>query len=934
MPALRRAMLAALVLLAAPQLLAIIISPANPTLKEAAKQQFTSSVAASWKASCGSITSAGLFTATLYTSPCTVTATATNGSGSASTVVSIVSPIIMTPASASTQQNKTQQFTASMPVTWTAKCGAITAGGLFTASAAVGSKCTIEGIAVSSPHYTVWGGDTITAGPPSSGFSIAPLNPTLQENAQQQFTASAPATWKTSCSSITSGGLFTANLYTSPCTVTATATSGGAIASTVVSIASPIVMTPAAAITQQGQTQQFTASMPVSWSARCGSMNASSGLFTASAAAGSKCTIEGLAIASPHYTVWGSDSITSTPQGIVLAPLNPSISVNATQQFTASAAVGWAASCGSIGAASGLFTAPAIAGSCTITAKATDGTGRTASTVATITTGQFSVTPAAVALHAIGKQQFSANFAATWSTSCGIISSTGLFTAPTTAGACTITATATSDPIKTAIATATINLVNYTMWKNGISGTGVQPDELLLTPASVSSGTFGLSWSAAVDAGIWSQPLYLNAVSIAGVARNLLFVTTSNDSVYAFDADTGAQVWKRSFLSTGVTAVNGSSVGISTQTGILGTPAIDPVTLTLYVVAETSENNATNFPHRLHALDVTTGNDKFGGPVLISDPALAPLYKFQRPGLLLVNGNVYVAFGSIEDRTPYHGLLFAFDQTTLAKKAVFNVTPTGSEGGIWMSAAAPTADSDGNIYISTGNGTIDGTNNFGESIVKLSPQLQELDYFTPFDYQTLNQNDVDLGSGNVLVVPDQTGPYPHELIVCGKPTPIYLLNRDALGDRGTTSDNVLQRLDHQVGNTGSFRDSGQPCYNSPAMWQQNVYFVANHDVMKMFTLNASTGLLSTTPVSKGAFTYNWPGADPAISSNGNTNGIVWTIDVTTGTLRANDAADVSKVLFVSPNLGTAIRWVAPTVANGHVYVGLNGKVVSYTVPTP
>jgi hypothetical protein len=184
----------------------------------------------------------------------------------------------------------------------------------------------------------------------------------------------------------------------------------------------------------------------------------------------------------------------------------------------------------------------------------------------------------------------------------------------------------------------------------------------------------------------------------------------------------------------------------------------------------------------------------------------------------------------------------------------------------------------------------------------------------------------------VLVVPDQTGPFRHELITCGKPSPIYILNRDSLGERGTNSDHIIQRLDHQLGNTGNFRASGQPCFNSPAMWMQHVYFVANHDVMKMFNLSTSTGLLSTTPVSKGTYTYLWPGAQPVVSSNGDTNGIVWTIDLAASTLRANDATDVSKVLFVSPKLGSAIRWTIPTVANGHVYVGVQGKIVSYSVP--
>jgi outer membrane protein assembly factor BamB len=255
-----------------------------------------------------------------------------------------------------------------------------------------------------------------------------------------------------------------------------------------------------------------------------------------------------------------------------------------------------------------------------------------------------------------------------------------------------------------------VSVVNYTTWKNGISGTGLQANELLLTAASLTGGKFVAGWSASVDAGVWGQPLYLNGITIAGKTHNLLFVTTSNDSVYAFDADSGAQIWKKSFLSTGITPVAGTSLGISTQTGILSTPVIDSDKHILYVVAETSENNATYFPHRLHALDITTGNEMLGGPVLISDPALPPLYKFQRPGLLLVNNTVYVGFGSIEDRDPYHGLLFGFDQTTLVKKGVFNVTATGSEGGIWMSGASPSADSAGNIYISTGNGTVDGTN--------------------------------------------------------------------------------------------------------------------------------------------------------------------------------------------------------------------------------
>jgi Abnormal spindle-like microcephaly-assoc'd, ASPM-SPD-2-Hydin/PQQ-like domain len=648
-----------------------------------------------------------------------------------------------------------------------------------------------------------------------------------------------------------------------------------------------------------------------------------------------KPTAAGTRTANLSFT----DSATNSPQtvslsgvggsGFTISPLSPSVSVNGTVQFSASSGATWAASCGSI-TSGGLYTAPASSGSCTVTGTATDGSGHTAATTVTVTsnTGSVTVTPSPAHVHAIGQAQFTSNKSVTWSTSCGSISSAGLFTAPAVAGNCTIKAVSTTDSSDSGTATASVTVVNYVARKNGSSGTGVQADELVLTPANVSSGKFAQLWSKSLDGSIWGQPLFMNAVNIGGKVRNAIFAVTNNDSVYAFDADTGSQLWKTTFLSTGVTAVAGTSVSVSSQTGILSTPVIDPVKQIMYVVAETSENNATTFPHRLHALSVITGKDISVSPVLISDPALQPVMKFQRPGLLLANGNVYVGFGSIEDRSPYHGLLFSFDATTLEKNAVFNLTPTGNEAGLWMSGASPATDSDGNIYISTGNGTV-STNNYGESIVKLSPSLQELDFFTASNWSYLNQNDLDLGSGSVIVVPDQNGPYPHELIACGKPTPIYVFNRDSLGDLGATSDHIVQELDNQIGNKGNFRDSGQPCYNSPAMWQQNVYFAPNHDVLKMFVLDPNTGMLSSTPVSKGTYTYLWPGSDPVVSSNGSTNGIVWTLDSSTATLIASDATDVSKTLYNSASLGFAVRWVPPTVANGHVYVALSSKLASF-----
>jgi hypothetical protein len=457
--------------------------------------------------------------------------------------------------------------------------------------------------------------------------------------------------------------------------------------------------------------------------------------------------------------------------------------------------------------------------------------------------------------------------------------------------------------------------------------------ERVLTPANVNATSFGLAWSMTLDASTWSQPLYMNALTVNGAPHNVVYEATANDSIYSIDGDTGALLWKRSFLSTGVTAVAGSSIHSTINpVGIIGTPVIDPTTLTLYAVAMTAENSNTSFIFRLHAISATTGQEMPNSPVVISVPLFVSAQQTQRPGLLVANGHVYVAFGSISDRLPYHGFLFAFDETTLALDSVFNTDPdtdgTGG-GGIWMSAMGPAADSDGNVYVTTGNGPTDDANDFGQSLIKFSPQLGVLDYFTPYDHVSQSTADLDLGSGGVLEVPDQTsGPYAHELIACGKPNSIYVVNRDALGGTGTTSDNIVQRVDNQLGQVGNWNDSGLACFSTPVFWNQNVYFGANHDYLKMFTLDAYTGLLSSTPVSIGPTVYTWPGAYPTISANGNTNGIVWAYEPTSGTLRATNASDLTKELFVG-TVYTGAKWKVPTVVNGHVYIGVQNKIFAF-----
>jgi hypothetical protein len=911
------------------QAASLTLNPSSPSLIEGATQQFTTNVGATFSASCGSITSGGLYTAPLTPASCTVTASATDGSGhTASTAATVTSPIIISPSTAATSQGQTQQFSANSSVTWGASCGSINSGGLFTATATSGSVCTISAVAASGTAYTASAIDTVGS---ATALTISPLYPTVSEGGTQQFTSSVQSNWTATCGSIVaSSGLYTAPLAAGPCAVTANATDGsGHTASTTAAVTSPIVITPSSTTTGQGQTQQFTASAAVTWTTSCGGID-QTGLFTASTSQGNTCTITATASSGTAYATIATDTV-AAPPAFTLSPLNPTIVAGATQPFTTSVPATFTASCGSIDPTGGLYTGPMSTGTCSVVATATDGTARTAGTSVSIT-GPMTVTPTAVNLHAMNTQQFTASQAATWSSSCGSISGSGVFTAPSSASSCTITATAADGSALTVTAKTTVDVANYTAWKGGGGNLGAQTNELALTSSNVNASSFGLSWTTHVDAWVNAQPLYMNALTVNGTPHNAVFVVTANDSVYALDGDTGAQLWQVSLIPSGATAVAGSTVGFTSAPliGILGTPVVDPSTNTMYVVSETSEQNATYFPHRLHALDVTTGNEKFGGPVVIDDPQMAPMHKLQRPGLLLANGNIYVAIGSMQDMQSYHGFIFSFNAQTLAQQAVWNATPNGSEGGVWMGGAAPSVDGSGNIYLTTGNGTLDGTANFGEAAVKLSPGLQVLDYFAPYNFATYNLTDLDLGSGDVMVVPDQNGTYPHELIVCGKPTPIYVLNRDNLGQLGTTSDNIIQRLDNEVGAFNSRTNSVQACFTAPAMWGQNVYFGGKYDVLKLFTLDPNSGLLSSSPVSQGSLAYGYPGGNPVVSANGSTNGIVWTIDTGTNALIASDATNVASTLF-SGSVTGALRWTVPTVINGHVYAAGQGTVYGFAL---
>jgi hypothetical protein len=433
--------------------------------------------------------------------------------------------------------------------------------------------------------------------------------------------------------------------------------------------------------------------------------------------------------------------------------------------------------------------------------------------------------------------------------------------------------------------------------------------------------------------------------------HNLVLVATVNDSIYAFDADdwqATAPYWQTNFLGTNAVpprntdmtgACGGNYQDFHGNMGIVGTPVIDPVSSTLYVVVRTKENGGT-FVQRLRALDIATGLERPYSPVVITatypgngDGSVGGLLTFdpqkqnQRWGLALANGVVYVGWSSHCDWGPYHGWLMGFNATNLAIVSLYNTTPNGSNGGIWQGGGAPAIDTAGYVYFETGNGTFNSTNNnFGDSVLKLSTTngLARANYFTPYDQANLESTDADLGSSGLVLLPDSVGSasHPHLLVASGKAGKIYLLDRDNLGQFNPVSDSqIVQSI---AGVTAA-------SFATPSYFNNRVYFVGSGDTLKAFAL--SGGLLSTTPVSQSPSGFGFPGATVSISANNTSNGIVWALDNSAwgssgpAVLHAYNTTNVTLEIYNTTQAGTrdrlagAVKFSVPTVANGKVYVG-------------
>jgi hypothetical protein len=468
--------------------------------------------------------------------------------------------------------------------------------------------------------------------------------------------------------------------------------------------------------------------------------------------------------------------------------------------------------------------------------------------------------------------------------------------------------------------------------------TGTNIHETVLTPANVNSRQFGKLFTLKADGGIYAQPLYLPQLAVPGKgSRNVLFVATENDSVYAFDADGGGlPLWHREFLkaSGAPSTVSADDVNcpfISPGVGITPTPVIDAQSGTIYVLARTAEGggifSSPRYVQRLHALSVTTGQEKPGSPVEIAANGFDALRELPRAALLLVNDQVILTWASSCDVKSYHGWVMAYDAHTLKQTGAFNTSPGAGESGIWQSDNGPAADAQGNIYAATGNGKFTantGGSDYGDSLLKLgfdAGSLAVRDYFTPSNEAAMNASDQDLGSGGPILLPDQPGPHPHLILIGGKNGMMFVLDRDHLGHRQTTAANPVLQAMHFAGGI----------YAAPAYWNGHLCVQASDDVLSDFVIDH--GQLPGVPTTRGTVKFGNPGATPAISANGTKNGIVWLVETKAwndfsakpGVLHAYDAGNIARELYSSA-AGPAMRFAIPTIANGHVYIGANGEV--------
>ncbi len=513
-------------------------------------------------------------------------------------------------------------------------------------------------------------------------------------------------------------------------------------------------------------------------------------------------------------------------------------------------------------------------------------------------------------------------------------------------------ATLTVNPITT---TSNIDVVTY-HYDN--LRTGQNTSETALTPANVAQTKFGKLGSFTVDGRVDAQPLYLSNVAIPNKgSKNVLYVVTEHDTVYAFDADsvngsTSTVLWSASMLAAGESSSDDRGCGqVTPEIGITSTPVIDRTRNAIYVVA-VSKTSGGNYIHRIHALNLTTGAELFAGPTTITatypgsganssngNVVFDPKQYNERPGLLQIGGTIYTTWGSHCDQGAYTSWVMSYSADTLKQISVLNLVPNGNEGGIWMAGTAPAADASGNIYFIIGNGDFGTTlnssgfpanGNCGNCFAKISSTapLTLLDYFATSNTVSESGADTDFGSGGPLLLPDavdSNGKTRHLAVGSGKDTIIFVLDRDNMGKFNASQNNIYQQINGQL--------SGG-VFAKPSYFNGTVYYGAVGDSIKAFPV--ATGKLATTPSSHTAHTFGYPGATPSISASGTSNGIVWVVENGgTAVLHAYDATNLATELYNSNQAAnnrdhfSGNKYITAMVANGKVYVGSTSSVAAF-----
>ncbi|MGH9748238.1 MAG: immunoglobulin domain-containing protein [Candidatus Acidiferrales bacterium] len=531
----------------------------------------------------------------------------------------------------------------------------------------------------------------------------------------------------------------------------------------------------------------------------------------------------------------------------------------------------------------------------------------------------------------------------------------------------TVSNTAGSTPSSTVSLTVTNNVppppgtVNILTYHNDVGRTGQNLSETILTHANVKSATFGVVGSLPADGRVDAEPLYVSNLKIGGVSHNVVYVVTEHDSVYAYDADTFAQLWKVSMLGAGETpseAVNGCGQ-VSPEIGITSTPVIDlnaGANGTIFLVA--MSKSGTTYIHRVHALDLTTGADLAGSPVTVQatfpgtgegasggNVIFVPKQYKDRASLLLLNGVIYTSWASHCDDDPYTGWIIGYSESSLAQTSVLNITPNGGRAAIWMAGAGLAADSTNNIYFLAGNGTFDDVLNssgfpengdYGNAFIKLSTagnKLAVADYFNMFNTDSESNADTDLGSGGAMVLPDLKDNAQntwHLAVGAGKDTNLYVVNRDMMGKFNASNDNAIYQKLSGVLPGG--------IWSMPAYFNGAVYYGSVNSNLQAFTI--TNAKLVSPASSHSAGSYGYPGTTPSISANGTSNGIVWAVEnAGGGVLHAYDATNLATELYNSNQAANSRdhfsdnKYITPMIANGKVFVGTpNGVTIFGLLP--